>query len=100
MVRADIITLISDDPKAHGVFSEHGEIVRDVFAEVKSVGMKETYTALSQGLSPAFTFVLQLAEDYADEREILFHGERYRVIRTYRNGDGIEITVERARSDV
>lgn len=100
MVRADIITLISDSPAAHGVFGSHDETLRDVFAEVRSVGMKEAYTAMSQGLNPAYTFVLQLAEDYSGEREIIYRQERYRVIRTYQSGDGVEITVERARSDV
>lgn len=100
MIRADVITLIKEDPTAHGAFDTPALIMREVMCTVASVGMNETYTAMSQGLSPQYRFILALAEDYENERRLIFHGEHYRIIRTYINGDGIELTAERVTGDV
>lgn len=100
MIRADVIELIGDRPIAHGVYDAHGESRRTVFAEIKSVGMKEAYEAMSHGLHPSIVFVLQLSDEYENEHEIIYHGERYKVVRTYMVGDGIELTAERVTDDV
>lgn len=76
------------------------ESIHEVFAEVKSVGMREKYEALQAGLNPEFTFVLADYLEYDDEPEIEYQGKRYRMIRTYRNGQTIEIVVTRDASEV
>lgn len=100
MVRADVITLLKDTPTAHGIFDTVPRIEREVMCEVGSVGMRETYQAMSQGLSPSIVFKLALAEDYCEERKAIFHGVEYRIVRTYLTGDGIELTCERVTGDV
>ena len=56
MVRADVITLIGDDPRAHGVFDSVTPVEREVYCTIRSVGMTESYTARSQGLAPTLVF--------------------------------------------
>lgn len=69
---------------------------RTVFAEVRSVGMKETYQALAVGLEPELTFVLADYYDYENEKYVEYEGRRYTVIRTYRKGNNeIELVVSR-----
>lgn len=100
MIRAEEIQLISKAPSTGGIFDERETTLRTVMAEARSIGMREMYTAMSQGLNPSITFTLTLAQDYNDERELLWNGKRYKIIRTYVNGDGIELTCERVTDDV
>lgn len=99
MIFRDVITLISENPAAHGVFDTTSETSRQVFCSVRSVGMTEAYTALSNGLNPQFVFVLSDYEDYQGEKICSYNGTRYRIVRTYRNNQQIELTVEEATHD-
>lgn len=95
----DVISLVS---KAI-TYDEHGYAVvtrteREVFAEVKSVGMREKYEALQAGLNPELTFVLADYYDYELEDEVIYEGQLYRVLRTYRDGLRLEIVVTRDSS--
>lgn len=71
------------------------ETTREVFAEIRSIGMREKYEALQAGLDPEYTFVIADYYDYENETEIEYEGRRYRVIRTYRSGTSLEIVVTR-----
>lgn len=96
MVRADVLTLIKEDPSARGRFDTPTEIGREVYCTVRSVGMREAYEALSHGLRPEWVFVLTHSFEYEGEKVCEYQGVRYHVLRTYMNeADGIEITVER-----
>lgn len=99
MLFRDVITLISENPAAHGVFDTTSETSRQVFCSVRSVGMTEAYTALSNGLNPQFVFVLSDYADYQGEKICSYNGKRYRIVRTYRNNQQIELTVEEATHD-
>lgn len=99
MIFRDVITLISENPAAHGVFDTTSETSRQVFCSVRSVGMTEAYTALSNGLNPQFVFVLSDYADYQGEKICSYNGTRYRIVRTYRNNQQIELTVEEATHD-
>ncbi len=66
---------------------------REVFAKVKSVGMKEKYEALAIGLKPELVFVLADYYDYNDETLIEYKSKLYKVLRTYRSGTSIELVV-------
>ena len=99
MVRADVIALVSETPGAHGVFDPPSETRNEVPCTVRSVGYNEFYTARSAGIEPSVVFVLALAEDYAGEKIVEWNGVRYRVVRTWMQGDGIEITCEAATND-
>ena len=72
---------------------------REVFAEVRSVGMREKYEALQAGLNPELTFVLADYVDYDDEDEVVYLDDTYRVLRTYRTGLALEIVVTRDNSN-
>lgn len=95
----DVITLVSESPAAHGVLDEITETQKQVFCTVRSVGMSEAYQAMSNGLHPQFVFVLSDYADYDGEKVAIYNGKRYRVIRTYRQNQGMELTVEEATID-
>lgn len=69
---------------------------KEVFAQVRSVGMKEKYEALNVGLKPELTFVIADYYDYDDQEHIEYNSIRYKVMRTYRkNTNELEIVVTR-----
>ena len=99
MVKADVIALVTEDASAHGVHDDVTETAREVPCSVRSVTRSEFYNALNAGVRPEYVFELALAEDYEGERVVRFHGQKFRVVRTFVNdADGIEIICE--RSDV
>lgn len=101
MVRADVLTLITETPEAHGRFDAPTETRRQVYCTVRSVGMREAYEALSHGLRPEWVFVLTHSFEYQGEKRCEFRGIQYTVLRTYvTEADGIEITVERGNQRV
>lgn len=99
MMFRDVITLVSESPAAHGVLDEITETQKQVFCTVRSVGMSEAYQAMSNGLHPQFVFILSDYADYDGEKVAIYNGKRYRVIRTYRQNQGMELTVEEATID-
>lgn len=99
MIFRDVLTLISESPEAHGVFDPVSETPRQVFCSVRSVGMREAYEALSNGLKPEFVFVLSDYSDYNGEKICEYNSKRYRIVRTYRNNQSIELTVEEVTAD-
>lgn len=69
---------------------------KEVFAQIRSVGMKESYEALAVGLKPELTFALADYYDYDDQEFIEYNSVRYRVQRTYRKASNeLEIVVTR-----
>lgn len=99
MMFRDVITLVSENPAAHGVLDDVTETQKQVFCSVRSVGMNEAYQAMSNGLHPQFVFVLTDYADYSGEKIVLYNSKRYRVVRTYRQNQGIELTVEEVTID-
>jgi len=97
MIRADVINLIKENRTGHGVHEVVTDTARTVMCTVESVRRSEYYDATNAGYRPELVFKLALAEEYQNERIVKYHGQKYRVIRTYRTEDeGIEITVERS----
>lgn len=95
-MRIDILTLVT----AIETTDEFGdpviaETTRDVFCEVASIGQKEFYQAAATGLQPEIKFVLADYLDYSGEKTVVHNGTRYRVLRTYRKGQELEITCYR-----
>lgn len=97
---ADVIHLIAEDPAAHGVYEQVSETERMVYVTILSVGMTETYTAMSAGLSPDWRFEIREAADYQGEKKCRFRGVMYDVIRTYQKERSVELTVQRSNADV
>lgn len=99
MIRAEVISLIAEEPEAHGAFDRPTETARNVFAIVRSVGYNEFYAAKGSGVEPSIIFELNHYLEYKGEKIILYQGKRYRVVRTYTKGMKIEITAEEATHD-
>ena len=90
----DVITLRSYTESV----DEYGLTKRDlyertVFAGLKSIGQSEFYQAQADGLKPELKFILSDYMEYQGEKEIEHEGKIYNVLRTYRDGKKIEITV-------
>ena len=96
MLKSNVVTLISENPAAHGVGTEPDEIQRTVFCTLRSIGMTEAYQAMGQGLSPELKVILAHDFEYGGEPVCELMGVRFRIIRTYiTEEDGIELTVQR-----
>lgn len=72
------------------------ETARDVFCEVRSVGMREKYQAQAIGLLPELVFVLADYYEYDDEQKLRYRDKEYRILRTYiKDSHEIELVVTR-----
>lgn len=97
----EIITLIKESK----VVDEYGDMQvtvteRTVFCDVQSVGMKEFYQAQSAGLRPEIKFIIADYLDYEGEQALKYTPyagveQTYSIIRTYRQGNELEITAKR-----
>lgn len=90
----DTIQLVTQT-NAGGAFGDITETVREVFCSVKSVTRNEFYLATAQKLNPTVVFVLSDYYDYNGETVVIYNGERYTVIRTYRKDNSIELVCQR-----
>lgn len=99
MWRQGVLKLISETPGAHGIFDQPTENERMVFCVIRSVGSQEYYRAMENDLHPVLVFRLADYAEYQGEKICEFEDERYRVIRTYCDGQAIELTVEEATVD-
>ena len=75
------------------------DVKREVFCGVRSIGMKEFYSANSTDFHPELKLVLADYLDYNDETLADYNGQRYRILRTYRTGNELELTLERAPAE-
>lgn len=90
-----MITLIADDPTAHGVLDEARQVRRRMPCEVASVGRSELYAAKSVGLEPSLVAILPYDGMYKDEKRCEISGVLYEVIRTYtKDYSTIELTLQ------
>ena len=69
---------------------------REVFAALRSVGQSEFYQAQTTNYRPELKFVLADYLDYEDEAIAIHEEKVYRIIRTYRAGQALELVVARA----
>ena len=102
MKRVGIVYLITENPEAAGVLDERTETRRKTYCEEISLSMSETYQARASGFSPVFR--LRLPQDFEYRKETLceYKGERYSIIRDYRDektGNATELTLERVRGN-
>ena len=96
MIRSSTVTLLAGVPEPRGVFQMPAETGREVYCDVQSVGMRETYEAMTHGHRPEWTLILSDYSEYQGERRCVFERVPYRIIRTYVRADfTIELTLER-----
>lgn len=96
----DVLTLIKrtheKDANGDPILTE---ITRQVICGIRSVGQSEFYQAHTTDFHPEVKFVLADYLDYNDETLAEHNGTRYRVLRTYRVGQELEIVAERAPAE-
>ena len=63
------------------------------FAKLMSIGQAEFYQAQAQGLKPELKFKLADYLDYENQEIVIYNGFIYKVLRTFRTGNEIEIVV-------
>jgi SPP1 family predicted phage head-tail adaptor len=102
MKRVGIVYLITEAPEARGVLDEPTETRRKTYCEEKSLSMSETYQARASGFAPTIRLVLPQEFEYRGETLCEYKGERYKIIRDYRDektGNSTELTLERIRGN-
>jgi hypothetical protein len=95
MAMNELLTLVHRDLASDG-YTVLTEIKREVFCKLASIGQTEFYQAQATDLRPELKFVLADYLAYEDEYLCIYNGEWYRVIRTYRKGQELEIVVQKA----
>ena len=76
-----------------------GEASRTVFCRVASIGMREFYEASARDFYPEVKFILADYLEYNNEQLVEYDGQRYRVLRTFRTGQELELIVTRASAE-
>lgn len=89
----EVLTLIKRTPGTDEITK------REVFCSLRSVGMREFYQAHALDIHPEAVFVLSDYLDYDDETLADHNGKRYRILRTYRTGQELDIVVVRASAE-
>ena len=75
------------------------ETKREVFCGFRSIGLREFYAANSTDYRPELKLVLADYLDYNGETLADYNGTRYRILRTYRTGQELELTLEKAPAE-
>jgi hypothetical protein len=102
MKRVGIVYLITESPEAAGVLDARTETRRKTYCEEKSLSMSEVYQARASGFAPQIRLRLPQDFEYKGETICEYKGERYNIIRDYRDektGNSTELTLERIRGN-
>ena len=92
--------LIAFSPDAHEAGAAVSETMRTVKVTEKGVGMNEAYQAMGLGLNPEKRLLINYGKDYQKERELIYEGERWKVIRTAENEyNGVLLTIQRIQGN-
>lgn len=75
------------------------ETLREVFCRLESVSRTEFYQAQATNLRPELVFVLPDYLEYNGEYLCIYDNAWYRVIRTYRKGQELELVVQSAATE-
>lgn len=98
----EIIKLVKEIKTVGASYEEESaRTERTLFAEVRSIGQSEFYQAQGVGMKPELKFIIADYLDYENEQKLLYMAyneaeeQEYTIIRTYRNGNTLEITCNR-----
>lgn len=75
------------------------DAMREVLCGIHSIGMGEFYQSSAADFHPELKLILADYLDYDGETLADYNGQRYRIIRTYRAGQELELTLERAPAE-
>lgn len=95
MLYADVATLIAQTYTVNSIGdSVASETSRQVYVEVKSVGLKRKIEAMATGLNIEFKLILADVQEYNGEKIVEYRGVRYNVLSVYIADDqSVELTV-------
>ena len=95
------VELIAFSPDAHEVGSPVQETKREVKVQEMSLTQADVYQAGGDGLSPEAKLLIPYDKDYNGERELIYNGERYRVIRSdpYKEYNGVILSIRRKKGN-
>lgn len=95
MLYADVANLISQTYTVNSVGdSVPTETERQVYVEVKSIGLKRKIDAAATGLNIEFKLILADIAEYNDEKLVEYKGVRYNVKNVFIADDqSVELTV-------
>ena len=95
------IDLITFSPDAHEAGSAATETKRRVKAQELSLTQAEVYQAGGDGLNPEAKLLIPYDRDYGDERELIYRGERWKVLRAdpYKDWNGVILRIARIKGN-
>ena len=91
------IDLISFNPDAHEVGTDPVETRRRVKCQELSLTQADIYQSGGEGLNPEAKLLIPYDRDYRGERELIYRGERWKVIRSdpYKEWNGVILAIRR-----
>ena len=89
--------LITFSPDAHEAGSSVTETKRTVKCQEMTLSQADIYQAGGEGLRPDAKLLIPYDRDYKDERELIYRGERWKVIGTdpYKEWNGVILSIRR-----
>ena len=90
-------TLIGFSPDAHEVGTDPVSVRRTVKCQEMALNLTEVYQAGGEGLSPEAKLLIPYDRDYKGERELIYRGERWKVLRNdpYKEWNGVILLIRR-----
>ena len=97
MLYSDVANLIAQTYTVNSIGDAvPTETSRQVFVEVKSLGLKRKIEAMATGLNVEFKLIIADVQEYNDEKIVEYKGVRYNVLNVYVADDqSVELTVGR-----
>lgn len=97
MLYSDVANLIAQTYTVNSIGDAvPTETSRQVYVEVKSLGLKRKIEAMATGLNVEFKLILADVQEYADEKIVEYKSVRYNVLNVYVADDqSVELTVGR-----
>ena len=91
------IELIGFNPDAHEVGTGPVETRRRVKCQELSLTQADIYQSGGEGLNPEAKLLIPYDRDYRGERELIYRGERWKVIRSdpYKEWNGVILAIRR-----
>ena len=95
---AELITFSQD---AHEVGTAPAETKRTVKVQEMSLTQAEVYQAGGDGLQPDAKLLIPYDRDYQNERDLIYRGERWKVLRAdpYKDWNGVILLIRRVEGN-
>ena len=93
--------LIAFNPDAHEVGTAVTETMRTVKCQELSLTQADIYQSGGEGLQPEAKLLIPYDRDYHGERELVYRGERWKVMRSdpYKDWNGVILLIQRLKGN-